>query len=126
MDALRILADEVCSVDLDAVGPRDSATFVFLYRDESLKESNEALKWDDYKMVSVYGDSIAFYGDPSRHSANACGHMINDPTGTDLKANCAECTLLGGAVTAICIVRPVRKGEELLLQYGSSYWSDRD
>ena len=49
--------------------------------------------------------------------------MINDPRGTGGGANCIECPIAGGAVTAILVTKPVRAGEELLMRYGSSYWA---
>jgi len=68
---------------------------------------------------------VAFYGNPDVHTPDACGHLINDPSGTPLQANCIETTLLGGVVTAMMIVQPVRAGEELLMDYGRRYWEDR-
>ena len=121
VDALRIHANKVSS-DY-SIG--DKKPFIYLYRDASLSGSHALLEWDDYKMNSIHGESIAFYGNPARYSANACGHLLNDPIGTDRDANCMECPLVGGVVTAICVVRPVQKGHELLMGYGESYWSDR-
>lgn len=121
VDALRIHANEV-SPDSST---RDKTPYIYLYRDASLSGPHARLEWDDYKMSADTGESIAFYGNPARYSANACGHLLNDPTGTDREANCMFCPLLGGAVTTICVVRPVQRGQELLIRYGNGYWHDR-
>lgn len=53
------------------------------------------------------------------------GRWVNDPRGTDAATNCEFVmhTPPGGERTAVVrTLRPVRKGEELLVKYGQQYW----
>ena len=68
---------------------------------------------------------VTVYADPATHSPGFCGHMINDPRGTASSANCVECPIGGGALIGILSLRTVRKGEELLMNYGKGYWQAR-
>jgi hypothetical protein len=121
--ALRVLMDQV-PVNKDGL-----SGFAFFYRDSTLSFNHAEQHWDKYKMhafchkASTEKQALCFYGDPNVHPPEECGHMINDPKGTGGGANCAECPIAGGAVTAILVTKPVRAGEELLMRYGSSYWA---
>ena len=88
-------------------------------------EAHKRLK----KQLFDYGLDIApgvtVYADPSTHSPGLCGHMINDPRGTGVEANCVECPIAGGALIGILTLRDVREGEELLMDYGERYWQAR-
>jgi|EP00966_Prymnesium_polylepis_P037988 hypothetical protein len=69
-------------------------------------------------------NAVNIYGNPNEWSPAECGHKINDPKGSGREANCIECTLAGGAVTAIMATSAVKKGEELLIGYRSGFWVD--
>ena len=77
----------------------------------------------DYALDIAPG--VAVYADPSQHSPGLCGHMINDPRGTDAEANCIEYPIGGGALIGILTLRDIAKGEELLMHYGERYWRAR-
>ena len=107
--------------------------YAFMYRDAGFEGTYASQHWDDYKMhaqsiaakVRCDRQSICFFGNPNVYTPHACGHMINDPKNTTHRANCVDCCLAGGSVTAILTTRAVAKGEELLMEYGEGYWSDR-
>ena len=105
-------------------GPRPLAVFSRQHRN-SEAEAHKRLK----KQLFDYGLDIApgvtVYADPARHSPGFCGHMINDPLGTCVTANCVECPIGGGALIGILTLRDVREGEELLMNYGERYWQAR-
>ena len=88
-------------------------------------EAHKRLK----KQLIDYGLDIAprvtVYADPATHSPGHCGHMINDPRGAGVEANCVECPIGGGALIGILTLRDVREGEELLMDYGERYWQER-
>ena len=91
----------------------------------SAAEAHKRLK----KQLIDYGLDIAprvtVYADPATHSPGHCGHMINDPRGAGVEANCVECPIGGGALIGILTLRDVREGEELLMDYGERYWQAR-
>ena len=124
--ALRVFMDQV-PVNEDGLGG-----FAYFYRDVALSTNHAEQHWENYKMqafcrkTSTGRQAVCFYGDPNVHPPEACGHMINDPRGTGGGANCTECPIAGGAVTAIVVTKAVRAGEELLMRYGESYWASRD
>ena len=72
---------------------------VFSRHRNSEVEAHKRLK----KQLIDYGMDIApgvtVYADPSTHSPGCCGHMINDPRGAGVEANCVECPIGGGALT---------------------------
>ena len=101
---------------------------VVAYRDQRHNGSGIAAEeWHDYKMCTCHKDAYTYaFADPSRHPPHRCGHMLNSPHRTNMQANCVECPLMHGAVTAVCVAQAVAAGEELLIDYGSQYWHDRD
>jgi hypothetical protein len=103
--------------------PRVAALFSRKHANHEV-DANKRLR----QRLSDYGlemCGVTVYGDPATHSPGACGHMINDPRGAASEANCVECPIGGGALIGILTLRMVRKGEELLLDYGEAYWRVR-
>ena len=43
-------------------------------------------------------------------------------SGTSVEANCVECPIGGGALIGILTLHDVRKGDELLMDYGERYF----
>jgi len=125
VDALR--------VHMNLCNNKDLNPYAYMYRDGGFEGIYAEQHWDDYKMhaqsiaarVRYDRQSICFFGNPNVYTPHACGHMINDPKNTTHRANCVDCCLSGGSVTAILTTRAVAKGEELLMEYGEGYWSDR-
>ena len=126
VDAIRLMLDKV---------PKDNDrhAYTYLYLDSRRSRDHAEQHWIDYKMhclvhcttSNLRTDALCFYGDPSVHPPNACGHMINDPRDTCFEANCIECVLCGGIVTAILSTANIAKGSELLMEYGDDYWRSR-
>ena len=100
-----------------------NAVFCYFYDDSTYESDHAERQWDVCKMNGVTG--VEFYGDPLRHTREACGHMINDPRGSGLMPNCMTCHLFDGVANVICITTPIQSGHELLLDYGDAYWEGR-
>lgn len=117
---LRVKMDQL------SVGHEDRAAgkamFCYFY-DDGTEGNHAEQRWDGYKVNLVTG--VDFYGDPLRHTCEACGHMINDSRGSGLVPNCMICPLFDGVANVICITNPIKSGHELLLDYGDAYWEGR-
>lgn len=119
VDALRVQAD---------MAPKEDA-FVYLYKDNNMYSNSTnyaSVHWEAYKVqVAEKHQAVCIFGNPDVHYPGACGHLINDAKNSGKRRNCAMCTLLGGVVTAILVLHPIKEGEELLMSYGDGYWNDQ-
>jgi hypothetical protein len=114
----RLRPDELVQKTLMAQNPRP---------DWSREAANEVERlrrgWHDYGMNGLGGCSI--YADPEIYSSAACGHKINDANGTGAVPNCVETFLCKGVIVGILTTCSIASGEELFLEYGPDYWSER-
>ena len=60
--------------------------------------------------------------DAARTNA-APGRLVNDPRGTGLRPNCRFSVNHHNKTARLIAIRPVRKGDEFLVSYGSAYWN---
>ena len=115
---LRVHMDQLSVGDENKAAGK--AAFCYFYDGGTYESDHAERQWNVCKMNGVTG--VEFYGDPLRHTREACGHMINDPRGSGLMPNCMTCPLFDGVANVICITTPIQSGHELLLDYGDAYW----
>ena len=71
--------------------------------------------------VLTWRKDLVVSSDPTLYSPTQCGHKVNDSRGTGKDVNCAFYKMACHTVF-ISTTREVKRGEELLMDYGESYW----
>lgn len=59
-------------------------------------------------------------------SNTAEGRMVNDPTGSGKQANARFCINQRAKTVTLRATRPLKKGDEVFVSYGDSYWPQMD
>eukprot|EP00939_MAST-03C_sp_MAST-3C-sp1_P002828 g2828.t1 len=89
-------------------------------------KSTKANAVDDISPRKLVVEPFPFHGNVTMLVNDCSVQKKSGASGCDkVKQNCEfrEVTYWGFPYVAICAVRPIRKGQELLLDYGAGYWN---